>query len=56
MPTKPGSWRDKGKGACWTKHNKSGQPYVVCNDPPRGSKGQKDVYAVTQEKKSKEKV
>jgi len=39
-----GSWRDKGKGECFTRTNKAGGTYVVCNDPPRGSKGQKGVY------------
>lgn len=40
MPTKKGSWRDKGKGDCFTRTNKSGASYVVCE----GSKGQKGVY------------
>ena len=44
MPTKKGSWRDKGKGKCFTRVNKAGAKYVVCNDPPRGSKGQAGVY------------
>ena len=39
-----GSWRDKGKGECFTRTNKNGGKYVVCNDPPRGSKGQAEVY------------
>lgn len=43
-PRKEGSWRDKGKGECFTRTNKGGGTYVVCNDPPRGSKGQKGVY------------
>ena len=40
MPTKKGSWRDKGNGDCFTRTNKSGASYVVCE----GSKGQKGVY------------
>ena len=48
-----GSWRDKGKGECFTRTNKSGAPYVVCNDPPRGSKGQAGVYKTKKMKKQK---
>ena len=44
MPTQKGSWRDKGKGKCYTRVNKAGGKYVVCNDPPRGSRGQAGVY------------
>jgi len=29
---------------CFTRSNKSGATYVVCNDPPNGSKGQVGVY------------
>jgi hypothetical protein len=35
-----GSWRDQGKGECFTRTNAQGGNYVVCNDPPRGSRGQ----------------
>ena len=42
-----GSWRDKGQGECFTRTNKAGAKYVVCNDPPRGSSGQKGVYKGT---------
>ena len=38
-----GSWRDQGKGECFTRTNKNGGKYTVCNDPPRGSKGQQGV-------------
>ena len=34
------SWRDQGKGECWTKTGKGGGAFVVCE----GSKGQKGVY------------
>ena len=54
MPTKKGSWRDKGKGECFTRTNKGGGTYVVCNDPPRGSKGQASVYKSKKDKKKKE--
>tara|TARA_R110002051_G_scaffold314574_1_gene391784 strand:- start:10 stop:450 length:441 start_codon:yes stop_codon:yes gene_type:complete len=53
---KPGSWRDKGQGECFTRSNKSGATYVVCDDPPRGSKGQKGVYKTKTQKKQKEDV
>lgn len=43
---KRGSWRDQGKGECFTRPKKNGGVYTVCNDPPRGSKGQKGVYDV----------
>ena len=43
-PRVKGSWRDQGKGECFTRTNKSGGTYKVCNDPPRGSRGQKGVY------------
>tara|TARA_R100000655_G_scaffold68757_1_gene106989 strand:+ start:338 stop:910 length:573 start_codon:yes stop_codon:yes gene_type:complete len=39
-----GSWRDQGKGECFTRTGKGGGKYVVCNDPPRGSRGQAGVY------------
>ena len=39
-PRVKGSWRDKGKGDCFTRTNKGGGTYVVCE----GSKGQKGVY------------
>lgn len=29
---------------CYTRRNKNGGAYVVCNDPPKGSKGQAGVY------------
>src|SRR5210317_1144230 len=29
---------------CYTRRNSAGAPYVVCNDPPKGSKGQAGVY------------
>lgn len=29
---------------CFTRTNKSGGQYVVCNDPPKGSRGQAGVY------------
>ena len=29
---------------CFTRSNKSGATYVVCNDPPKGSRGQAGVY------------
>jgi len=29
---------------CYTRTNKAGVPYVVCNDPPKGSRGQAGVY------------
>jgi len=29
---------------CWNRVNRAGVTYVVCNDPPRGSKGQAGVY------------
>ena len=29
---------------CYTRSNSSGATYVVCNDPPKGSKGQAGVY------------
>ena len=29
---------------CYTRTNKAGVPYTVCNDPPRGSRGQAGVY------------
>jgi len=29
---------------CYTRTNKAGVPYVVCNDPPKGSRGQVGVY------------
>ena len=29
---------------CYTRSNKAGVPYVVCNDPPVGSRGQAGVY------------
>lgn len=29
---------------CWNRVNKAGATYVVCNDPPRGSRGQSGVY------------
>lgn len=45
-PRVQGSWRDQGKGECFTRTNASGGRYVVCNDPPRGSRGQKGVYDV----------
>jgi len=35
-----GSWRDQGKGDCFTRTNKNGGRYVVCE----GSRGQKGVY------------
>ena len=38
-----GSWRDQGKGECFTRTNAQGGQYVVCNDPPRGSRGQRGV-------------
>lgn len=41
MPKKGKSEKRK---ECWTKSTGGGKPYVVCNDPPRGSKGQKGVY------------
>ena len=53
---KAGSWRDKGQGECFTRTNKSGGSYVVCDDPPRGSKGQKGVYKTKTQKKQKEDV
>lgn len=34
------SWRDQGKGECWTKTGKGGGKFTVCE----GSKGQKGVY------------
>jgi hypothetical protein len=34
------SWRDQGKGECWTKTGKGGGAFVVCE----GSKGQAGVY------------
>ena len=34
---------NKPRKECYTRDGKSGS-YVVCNDPPRGSKGQKGVY------------
>jgi hypothetical protein len=43
-PRVEGSWRDQKKGACFTRTNANGGKYVVCNDPPRGSKGQQGVY------------
>ena len=47
-PRVKGSWRDKGKGECYT------HPHgVVCNDPPRGSSGQKGVYKTKTQKKQK---
>ena len=39
---KTGSWRDRGRGDCFTRTNKNGGAYVVCEE---GSKGQKAVYA-----------
>lgn len=45
-PRVQGSWRDQGKGECFTRTNASGGRYVVCNDPPRGSRGQKGVYDI----------
>jgi hypothetical protein len=42
-PRVSGSWRDQGKGECFTRTNAQGGKYVVCNDPPRGSRGQKGV-------------
>ena len=42
-----GSWRDKGKGDCFTRRNKGGGTYVVCE----GSKGQKGVYKSKAKKK-----
>ena len=47
-PRVKGSWRDQGKGECFTRTNASGGKYVVCNDPPRGSRGQKGVYKGTE--------
>lgn len=41
-PRVQGSWRDQGKGECWTKTGKGGGAFVVCE----GSKGQKGVYDV----------
>jgi hypothetical protein len=38
-PRVQGSWRDQGKGECWTKTGKGGGAFVVCE----GSKGQKGV-------------
>jgi hypothetical protein len=29
---------------CYTRRNSAGAPYVVCNDPPKGSRGQAGVY------------
>ena len=29
---------------CYTRRNKNGGAYVVCNDPPKGSRGQAGVY------------
>lgn len=29
---------------CYTRRNSAGAPYVVCNDPPKGSRGQVGVY------------
>ena len=29
---------------CYTRRNKVGATYVVCNDPPKGSRGQAGVY------------
>ena len=29
---------------CYTRTNKVGAPYVVCDDPPKGSRGQAGVY------------
>ena len=43
-PRVKGSWRDQGKGECFTRTNANGGRYVVCNDPPRGSRGQQGVY------------
>ena len=34
----------KRNGKCWARTGKGGNPYVVCNDPPNGSKGQAGVY------------
>tara|TARA_R100000655_G_scaffold98257_1_gene141545 strand:- start:135 stop:458 length:324 start_codon:yes stop_codon:yes gene_type:complete len=53
-PRVKGSWRDKGKGECFTRTNKNGGKYVVCNDPPRGSKGQAEVYERRGNKSSRE--
>jgi len=39
-PRVRGSWRDQGKGDCFTRTNKNGGRYVVCE----GSKGQSGVY------------
>lgn len=36
-----GSWRDQGRGNCYTRTNKNGGAYVVCEE---GSRGQKGVY------------
>lgn len=36
-----GSWRDQGRGNCYTRTNKNGGKYVVCEE---GSRGQKGVY------------
>jgi len=47
---KKGSWRDQGKGECFTRTGKGGGTYVVCNDPPRGSKGQQGVYTSKKKK------
>ena len=52
-PRVKGSWRDKGKGECFTRTNKSGGTYKVCNDPPRGSSGQKGVYKAKPKKPKK---
>ena len=35
------SWRDQGKGECWTKTGKGGGKFTVCE----GSKGQKGVIS-----------
>ena len=29
---------------CYTRRNSAGAPYVVCDDPPKGSRGQAGVY------------
>ena len=55
-PRVKGSWRDKGKGECFTRTNKSGGSYVVCNDPPRGSSGQRGVYKSGADKRKKENI
>ena len=46
------SWRDQGKGECWTKTGKGGGAFVVCE----GSKGQAGVYQPRGERDEKTKT